>query len=109
MQGRVNGGAGGRVNGGASYLRRTPPRMEALRHSGGQRRRCTSATVTLYLALEERSERRPGTEQKGSEGGMCPKRFSLKLSPSLPATLDANRGRGNGGGEAGTKGTENGV
>ena len=28
------------------YLRRTPPSSEALRHSGGESRRCTSATVT---------------------------------------------------------------
>lgn len=52
----------------ASHLRRTPPSREALRHSGGDRRRCTSPTVTLYLELELSSERRPGTEQKTSAG-----------------------------------------
>lgn len=51
-----------------SYLRRTPPSREALRHSGGERRRCTSPTVTLYLEVELSSERRPGTEQKTSAG-----------------------------------------
>lgn len=51
-----------------SYLRRTPPSSEALRHSGGERRRCTSPTVTLYLEVELSSERRPGTEQKTSAG-----------------------------------------
>lgn len=52
----------------ASHLRSTPPSSEALRHSGGDRRRCTSPTVTLYLELELSSERRPGTEQKTSAG-----------------------------------------
>lgn len=52
----------------ASHLRRTPPSREALRHSGGERRRCTSPTVTLYLEVELSSERRPGTEQKTSAG-----------------------------------------
>ena len=50
------------------YLRNTPPSNEALRHSGGDKRRCTSATVTLYFDVELRSERRPGTEQKTSVG-----------------------------------------
>lgn len=45
---------------------RTPPRSEALRHSGGERRLWTSPTVTLYLGVELSSERRPGTEQKVS-------------------------------------------
>lgn len=52
----------------SSHLRRTPPSREALRHSGGERRRCTSPTVTLYLEVELSSERRPGTEQKTSAG-----------------------------------------
>lgn len=51
-----------------SYLRRTPPSKEALRHSGGERRLWTSATVTLYFEVELRSESRPGTEQKTSLG-----------------------------------------
>lgn len=54
------------------YLRRTPPRSEALRHSGGERRRWTSATVTLYLEVELRRDRRPGTEQKRSVGEIPP-------------------------------------
>lgn len=52
----------------SSHLRKTPPSREALRHSGGDRRRCTSPTVTLYLEVELSSERRPGTEQKTSAG-----------------------------------------
>ena len=47
---------------------RTPPRSEALRHSGGLRRLWTSAIVTLYLEVEDSSDKRPGVEQKISEG-----------------------------------------
>lgn len=50
------------------YLLKTPPSNDALRHSGGDNRRCTSATVTLYFDVELRSERRPGTEQNTSVG-----------------------------------------
>lgn len=61
-----------------SYLRRTPPRSEALRHSGGESRRWTSPTVTLYLDVELSSDSRPGTEQKTSLGFvMPPTRLSL--------------------------------
>lgn len=49
-------------------LRRTPPSSDALRHSGGDRRLWTSATVTLYLDVELNKERRPGTEQNTSVG-----------------------------------------
>lgn len=70
----------------ASHLRRTPPSREALRHSGGDRRRCTSPTVTLYLELELSSERRPGTEQKTSAG----LDRADRPRPSLP-TLRAER------------------
>ena len=45
-----------------------PPSSEALRHSGGARRRRTSATLTLYFELEASSESRPGTLQKRSDG-----------------------------------------
>ena len=55
-----------------SYLRRTPPRREALRHSGGESRRWTSPTVTLYLDVELSRESRPGTEQKTSLGFVMP-------------------------------------
>jgi hypothetical protein len=55
-----------------SYLRRTPPRREALRHSGGERRRCTSPTVTLYLDVDDRRDKRPGTEQNTSVGETGP-------------------------------------
>jgi hypothetical protein len=51
---------------------RTPPRSDALRHSGGDRRRCTSPTVTLYLDVELRRDRRPGTLQNTSEGADAP-------------------------------------
>ena len=50
-----------------TYRRRTPPSNDALRHSGGDRRRCTSATVTLYLDVELRRDNRPGTEQNTSD------------------------------------------
>lgn len=56
------------------YLRRTPPSSEALRHSGGARRLCTSPTVTLYLEVELRRDKRPGTEQKTSAGFDTPPR-----------------------------------
>ena len=39
-----------------------------MRHSGDDRRRWTSATVTLYLDVELSSDRRPGTEQNRSPG-----------------------------------------
>lgn len=69
--------------------RSTPPKSEALRHSGGERRRWTSATVTcktrtfvknirtaqlssqvttLYLLVLDKRLNRPGTEQNTSAG-----------------------------------------
>lgn len=61
-----------------SHLRSTPPSREALRHSGGERRLWTSATVTLYLEVELSRERRPGTEQNTSVGlDTIPSRDSL--------------------------------
>lgn len=77
-----------RVVGWPSYLRRTPPRREALRHSGGESRRCTSPTVTLYLDVELSNDSRPGTEQKTSLGLlMPPTRLSLarERAERLPA------------------------
>ena len=53
-----------------TYLRNTPPSKEAFKHSGGERRLCTSATVTLYLEVELSNDNRPGTLQKTSEGTM---------------------------------------
>jgi hypothetical protein len=50
------------------YLLKMPPRSEALRHSGGERRLFTSAMVTLYLEVELRRDKRPGTEQNKSVG-----------------------------------------
>ena len=49
-------------------LLRTPPSKEALRHSGGDNLLWTSATVTLYFDVEDSRDRRPGVEQKMSEG-----------------------------------------
>ena len=49
-----------------TYLLRTPPSRDALRHSGGASLLWTSATVTLYFDVELSSERRPGTVQKTS-------------------------------------------
>ena len=54
------------------YLRRIPPSKEALRHSGGERRRWTSATQTLYFELELSRDKRPGTLQKTSVGAIGP-------------------------------------
>lgn len=68
----------GRKAGHEFYLLRTPPRREALRHSGGESLLCTSPTVTLYLEVELRRERRPGTEQKTSLGFVTP-----PIRPSL--------------------------
>ena len=50
------------------YLLRTPPSNEAFKHSGGDSRLWTSATVTLYLDVELRRDSLPGTEQKTSLG-----------------------------------------
>lgn len=54
----------------ARHLLSTPPRSEAFRHSGGDSRLCTSATVTLYLDVELSRDSLPGTEQKTSLGFM---------------------------------------
>ena len=62
-----------------SYLLRTPPRSEALRHSGGESLRWTSATVTLYFEVELSRESLPGTEQKTSAGVAAMPRPSLQL------------------------------
>lgn len=74
--------------------RRTPPRREAFKHSGGERRRCTSPTVTLYFEVEDRSDRRPGTEQNTSLGDtiapppwsfppFMPENFIMQISTCL--------------------------
>ena len=62
-----------------AYLLRTPPRSEALRHSGGDSLLWTSATVTLYLDVELSRESLPGTEQKMSAGVVGIKTPSLPL------------------------------
>ena len=62
------------------YLLRTPPRRDALRHSGGDSLLWTSATVTLYLEVELRRDSLPGTEQNTSAGvAPIPPRPSLQL------------------------------
>lgn len=67
-----------------------------MRHSGGERRRCTSATVTLYFEVELRRDRRPGTEQKTSLGFTTPpKRLSLLIGMAETALLlDLDRDTG---------------
>ncbi len=62
-----------------NYLRSTPPKSEAFRHSGGDNLRCTSATVTLYFDVLDNRLRRPGTEQNTSLGEPMP-----RLPGSLP-------------------------
>lgn len=88
-EGRGGTGRGGTGRGRSEpHLRSTPPRSDALRHSGGERRRCTSATVTLYFEVELRSDRRPGTEQKTSLGFTTPpKRLSLLIGMAETALL----------------------
>lgn len=76
-----------------SYLRRTPPRREALRHSGGESRRCTSPTVTLYLDVELSNDSRPGTEQKTSLGLLIPP-TRLSLDSERVERLPALEGMG---------------
>lgn len=52
----------------STYLLKIPPKREALRHSGGERRLFTSAMVTLYFEVELSRDKRPGTEQNRSVG-----------------------------------------
>lgn len=67
------------------YLLNTPPSSDALRHSGGDNLRWTSATVTLYFEVELSSERRPGTEQNTSVGAL-PARDEVIIS-CLPFSI----------------------
>lgn len=64
-----------------------------MRHSGGESRRWTSPTVTLYLDVELSSERRPGTEQKTSLGFVMPP-TRLSLASERAERLLAFEGRG---------------
>lgn len=70
-------GDGGACN--ISYLRKTPPRRLAFKHSGGDSRLCTSATVTLYLLVLLSNDNRPGTEQNTSEGCAFPVSIAFSL------------------------------
>jgi len=74
------------------YLRNTPPRRLAFRHSGGDSRLCTSATVTLYLLVLLSNDNRPGTEQNTSDGCAFPVNmaFSLLSEGFISATEDKN-------------------
>lgn len=86
----------------SSDLRKTPPRSDALRHSGGDRRLWTSATVTLYLDVELSRDRRPGTEQNTSVGfDTMPSRDSFWKG--RPSALPLGRVTGPGGGWEGRK------
>ena len=62
-----------------TYLRKTPPKRDAFKHSGGDNLLCTSATVTLYFDVELSKDSLPGTEQKISTGVVANKRPSLLL------------------------------
>lgn len=86
-----------------THLLSTPPSREALRHSGGERRLCTSATVTLYFDVELRRDRRPGTEQNTSLGFTTPpKRPSLFTGMEETLLfLDKDTGPSKGGKERG--------
>lgn len=64
-----------------------------MRHSGGESRRCTSPTVTLYLDVELSSESRPGTEQKTSLGWVMPP-TRLSLANEMAERLLALEGMG---------------
>lgn len=61
------------------YLRNTPPRRLAFRHSGGDSRLCTSATVTLYLLVLLSNDNRPGTEQNTSDGCAFPDNIAFSF------------------------------
>ena len=65
------------------YLRKTPPNNEALRHSGGDSRLCTSAIVTLYFDVLDKRLRRPGTAQNTSLGEPDPM-FPTSLPLLIP-------------------------
>ena len=52
------------------YLLKTPPSNEALRHSGGDNLRWTSAIVTLYFDVDDKRDNLPGVEQKISIGNL---------------------------------------
>ena len=85
-----------------AYLLRTPPRSEAFRHSGGESRLWTSATVTcnmvlflishviwqyfatLYFEVDDNKDSLPGTEQNMSVGRTLGTMFSFMLM-SMPA------------------------
>lgn len=73
---------------------RTPPSREALRHSGGERRRWTSATVTLYLEVELSSDSRPGTEQKTSVGAVETPESRMSLGCSIRGRIPAEDSKG---------------
>lgn len=56
------------VNYTRTYLLSTPPSSEAFKHSGGDKRLCTSAMVTLYFDVLDSKLNLPGTAQNTSLG-----------------------------------------
>lgn len=78
-----------------TYRRKTPPRREAFRHSGGESLLWTSPTVTLYFDVELSRESLPGTLQNTSLGVDTPERpSSLPLSKwrgFIPETDDEEK------------------
>jgi hypothetical protein len=71
------------------YLRKIPPSRDALRHSGGERRRWTSATLTLYFEFELSNDNRPGTLQNTSVGAICP--FPTPKFNCIPSFVSPRR------------------
>ena len=76
-----------------SYLRSTPPSSEALRHSGGESRRCISATVTLYFDVELSRLNLPGTEQNTSLGFAPPVTVTSKWGHHTMHLYNSSDGR----------------
>lgn len=64
----------------STNLLKTPPNKDAFKHSGGESLLWTSATVTLYLLVDDSRDRRPGTEQNTSFGAQVP----VPPKPSRP-------------------------
>ena len=89
------------------YLLSTPPSSEALRHSGGDSLLWTSPTVTLYLEVELRRERRPGTEQNTS----LMLTVTPPIRPSFPSISEPTflGGMGTAGQKAGYRGHKDGT
>lgn len=70
-----------------THLLSTPPSKLAFKHSGGDSLLCTSATVTLYLLVDDSNDNRPGTEQNTSFGAQEPE----PPRPSRPFIAEKKR------------------